>query len=225
MRPLEPATKTAIDKPVLPLAVVLYLDVENDPLFAWTGIGDLPFLAAETGDPSLDGKTFKGTGTIMEVGQISEGAGGSDALEITLPGVDIAEPMMRQIIRDRQRWQFRRAVVWLMALNEDTFAIEGKPFRIKTGRMDGMPYSENNSGSIKLRIEGQAAYGNDALYTRYSEQLDINPADTSQKYVHSLANMTAELGKSSASSPAANAAIAAMAGGGGFIGTVARAVS
>lgn len=202
-RPLTAATSAALDKPVLPLAVILYLDIEGDPLFAWTGIGDLPFAAGETGDPSLDGKTFFGTGTIMEVSQISDGVGGSDALEISLPGVDVGQPMLRQLITNRNRWQFRRAVVWLMALDPDTDAIAGKPFRIKTGRMDQMPYAENDkNGTVKVSIEGQQAYGNVPLATRYSEQTDVNPNDTSQRYVHSLANMTASIGQLSA--PLAN---------------------
>lgn len=221
-RPLHATTSTAVGKPVLPLAVILYLDVKDDPLFAWTGIGDLPFVAAQTGDPSLDGFTFYGTGNIVEVGQVSEGVGGSDALEITMPGVDIAEPMMRQLIRDQRRWQFRRAVVWLMALDPDTDVIAGKPFRIKTGRMDAMPYLEDDEkGVIKVKIEGQQAYSNQALSTRYSEQLDIDATDTSQNWVHSLANMTAELGKSSGSSPANNQALnGSYGGGGGFKSSV-----
>jgi len=201
-RPLTAATKAAFDKPILPLAVILYLDIEGDPLFAWTGIGDLPFAINETGDPSLDGKTFYGTGNIMEVSEVSDGVGGSDALEISLPGVDLGQPMLRQLITNRKRWQFRRAVVWLMALDPDTDAIAGKPFRIKTGRMDKMPYTENDkSGTVTCRIEGQQAYGNIPLATRYSEQTDINPNDTSQRYVHSLANMTASIGTLSAPSP------------------------
>lgn len=198
-RPLDPVTSAGLDKPILPLAVILYLNIEGDPLFAWSGIGDLPFAPGETGDPSLDGKTFLGTGNLIEVSTISEGVGGSDALEITLPGVDIGQPMLRQLISNRNRWQFRRAVVWLMLLDPDTDAIAGKPFRIKTGRMDQMPYNENDkSGNVKCKIEGQQAYGNIPLATRYSEAIDINPNDTSQKYVHSLANMTAALGQASA---------------------------
>lgn len=221
-RPLVAATSTAVGASVLPLAVIIYLDVLNDPLFAWTGIGDLPFVAGQTGDPSLDNFTYTGTGEAVEIGQISEGVGGSDALEITMPGVDIAQPMMRQLIRDQQRWQFRRAVVWLMALDPDTDAIAGKPFRIKTGRMDAMPYIENDDkGVIKVKIEGQQAYGNQALNTRYSEQLDIDATDTSQNWVHSLANMTAELGKASGSNPAINQALG---GSVNFTSSVARAV-
>lgn len=198
-RPLENATKTALDQPVLPLAVILYLDIQDDPLYAWSGIGNLVFGPGETGDPSLDGNLFSGTGSIIEVSTVSEGVGGSDALDITMPGVDINEPLLRQLIRDRKRWQFRRAVVWAMVLDPDTGAIEGKPFRIKTGRIDRMPFAENDKqGVVKCKIEGQQAYGNTPLATRYGEAIDINPNDVSGKYVHSLANMTAAIGQVSA---------------------------
>lgn len=219
-RPLEVATSLALDKPELPLAAILYLDILGDPLYCWSGIGDLPFAAAETGDPSLDGFTFKGTGTIVNISTISEGVGGSDALEVSLPGVDIAEPMLRQLITNRNRWQFRRAVVWLMALDPNTYAIAGKPFRIKTGRMDQMPYSENNrEGVVKCKIEGQQAYGNIPLATRYSEQIDINPNDISQKYVHSLANMTAALGQASSQPAITSANASGSSSGGRFFNT------
>lgn len=214
-RPLEPAVKTALDKPILPLAAIVYLDILDDPLFAWSGFGDLVFAAGQTGDISLDGKTFKGTGTIIEVSAVSEGMGGSDALEISMPGVDPYEPLMRQLVTNRNRWQFRRAVVWLMLLDPDTDAIVGKPFRIKTGRMDKMPYSETDeAGVIKVSIEGQQAYGNAPLGTRYSESRDIDPRDNSQSWVHSLANMTAAIGQATAQ-PGTGGAGGSFSGGSG----------
>lgn len=214
-RTLDATTKTALAAKELPLAAIVYLDILGDNLKAWTGIGDLVFGAGATGDPSLDGNTFEGIAAVMEISEVTEGAGGSDALEIALPGVDLALPALRQLITNRNRWQFRRAVVWLMALDPTTYAIAGKPFRIKTGRMDRMPLSENNNeGVVKCVIEGQQSYGDIPLGSRYSEQIDINPNDTSQKWVHSLANMNAVIGKNSA------AFISAGAGGipGGFDG-------
>lgn len=194
-RPLDASTATALEGAIIPMATIVYLDVLNDPLFAWTGIGDLVFTAAQTGDSSLDNKTFTGLGEAAEISNINEGAGGSDKLEITLPGTSLNDPMMRQLIRDRQRWQFRRAIVWLMVLDPVTMQIAGKPFRIKTGRMDAMPYSETRGrGTIKLSIEGQQAYGNQPLNSRYSEQIDIDASDNSQSWVHFLANTQPKLG-------------------------------
>lgn len=357
VRPLQTATKDALDKPVVPLAAIVYLDILGDPLYAWTGIGDLKFasLVSElvvngtfdtnvngwvagaqgftqvggrgrltnntggyanwyqgvptvigqkykltytmwpgtgmgqillgstnvgasrydyhnslaftprrddglphevefvattntafvslnnnsgvvgtyaefdnisivpvydgepaTGDSILDGKTFKGVGSVIEVSGIEEGAGGSDSLEISFPGVDPNNDLMKQIIRDRRRWQFRRAVVWMLVLNPDTMAIEGKPFRIKTGRMDAMPYDENSDKSrFKCVIEGQQSYGSEPLNTRYSEQIDIDNTDTSQKWVYALANMSAKIGTKSAGATKAAAGL-----GGGGLGSI-----
>lgn len=200
-RPLDAATSTALGLPDLPFAALLYLDILGDPLITWNGIGDLPFALGATGDPSLDGNTFLGIGSIIEISAASDGVGGSDALEVALPGVDPFQPAMRQVITNRNRWQFRRAVVWLMALDPDTLAIVGKPFRIKTGRMDRMPFNEaNKEAVIKCSIEGQQAYGNSPLGTRYSEAIDINPNDISQNFVYSLANMSPQMGQASAAS-------------------------
>lgn len=197
-RPLDPATSTALGNTILPLAFIVYLDIKDDPFYAWTGIGDLPFAGGATGDPSLDGNTFYGLGTVAEIGTISDGAGGSDALIVKLPGVDLNDVILKQILTDRRRWQFRRAIVWAMLLDEVTGAIVGKPFRVKTGRMDQMPFGEDKGvGYVSCKIEGQQAYGNEPLETRYAENALINPNDNSQRYVYSLANMTAGLGKNS----------------------------
>ncbi len=198
-RNLEPATRAAVEKSIIPFAIIVRLDILGDPLFAWSGIGDLNFAINETGDPALDGNSFDGTGNLIEVGTVSDSVGGSDALEITLPGVNIQDPILRQVIYNRNRWQFRRAWVWAMILDEDTGAIAGKPFRLKTGRMDAMPYSEGSEGgTVTCRIEGMQSYGDQPLDTRYSEQPYLNPNDISQSWALSLANMSAALGQPSA---------------------------
>lgn len=198
-RPLDSATATATTQPILPLATIIRLDIVGDPLFCWTGLGDLTFSAGQTGDSALDGNTFLGTGTAVEIGVSSDGAGGSDVLELALAGVSITDPILRQIIYNHNRWQFKPAYVWMMLLDPVTSAIVGKPFRIKTGRIDQMPYDEDKGkGIVKCKIEGQQSYGKQPLATRYSEQKDIDPNDISQDFVYSLANMTASFGTVSA---------------------------
>jgi hypothetical protein len=185
-------------------------------LLAWTGIGDLTFGAGQTGDTELDGVTFKGIGDALELSGLSEGIGGTDGLQVTLPGVDLNSNEMKQIIRDRDLWQFQRALTWLMLIDPDTGAITGKPFRIRTGRIDNMPYKEDRGkGSLNCVIEAQQAYGNEALNSRYSEQSDINSTDTSQKWVWNLANMSPIIGRSTAAE--VNRQIAATNPGSGYI--------
>lgn len=198
-RPLDTATAAAFQQSDLPVGFIIYLDILSDPLLTWTGLGDLVFAAGATGDAQLDGNTFIGSGTAFEIGATTDAIGGSDVMSITLTGVDLTQPMLRQVITNRNRWQFRRAYVWMMVLDPVTYAIVGKPFRIKTGRMDQMPYAESaNGGVVTCKIEGQQAYGKQPLMTRYSEALDLNNTDVSQNYVYSLANMTAALGTASA---------------------------
>lgn len=195
-RPLATATANALDNKIIPMSAIIYLDILGDPLYAWAGMGNLVFGAGATGDAGLDGQTFSGTKQIIELSGASEGVGGSDSLEISLPGVDINDLALKQLITDGRRWQFRRALVWLMILDPVTYAPVGNPFRIKTGRIDGMNYKESRgTGIVSAVVEGQQAYGDQPLNSRYSEQLDIDSTDTSQKYAYSLANMTPEMGK------------------------------
>ena len=204
-RPLDATTATALDGRILPFATIVRLDIVGDPLYCWTGLGDLTFSAGQTGDSALDGNTFYGLGTAVEIGTSTDGVGGSDVMELSLSGVSLSDPMLRQVIYNHNRWQFKPAYVWLMLLDPVTGAIAGKPFRIKTGRMDQMPYKESkDKGIVKCRIEGQQSYGNTPLASRYSEQKDLNPNDISQDYIYSLANMTAEFGTPSAKPNAFN---------------------
>ena len=107
-RPLDTATAAAFQLSDLPLGFIIYLDILGDPLLTWTGLGDLAFAAAQTGDAQLDGNTFTGSGNIFEIGAMADSIGGSDVMTISLTGVDITLPLLRQLIYNRNRWQFRR---------------------------------------------------------------------------------------------------------------------
>jgi hypothetical protein len=174
------------------------MDIQTDPIFAWTGFGDLTFTPGQTGDGALDGKTFEGiTHLVAEIGAVGDGDTGSEALELRLPGVDLLDEAMKQVVYDRRKWKFRQAWVWLAFL-DDAGNVIGKPVRVKTGRMDQMAVreSEDGEGMVVCSIESQQSYAAEALASRWSEQGDIDPADTSQQWVWSLANMTPALGQS-----------------------------
>lgn len=224
------AVGTALDSDILTLVYIIRLDVVGDPLFAWTGFGDLVFAPGQTGDAALDGQTFQGiTHLVAEVGAVQDGRGGSSGLELSLPGVDLTDEMMRQVVYDARRWQFQPGRVWMAFLDADENII-GKPIRIKSGKMDQMPVeeSEEGVGIVKCVIESAQAYSGDALATRYSEQVDIDPSDNSQRYVWALANMTPGMGVSNAipgATPSYGMGDGGFSpGGGGFAREVARAM-
>jgi hypothetical protein len=197
-RQLDPATKTATEAENLNFAWIIRLDIQTDPVLAWTGFGDLTFAAGQTGDGALDGQTFQGiTHLVAEIGAVGDGDSGSQALELRLPGVDLQDELLKQVVYDRRKWKFRQAWAWI-ALFDDAGNVIGKPIRVKTGRMDQMAVSESEDGEglVICTIESQQAYASEALNTRWSEQTELDPNDNSQQYVWALANMTPALGQS-----------------------------
>jgi hypothetical protein len=195
-RPIDPTTSPLLDGSSVGWAYFIRLDIEADPILAWTGFGTYTFSAGHA-DTALAGLTFEGiTHLVGEVSPVTEGQGGSEALMLSLPGVNMTDEAMRQVVYDRRRWQFRQAWVWV-ALLDASGAIVGAPIRLKSGRMDLMTVIEEDdgSGTVQCQIESAQSYQSEAIATRYSEQKELDATDTSQDYVWALANMTPTLGE------------------------------
>lgn len=183
------------ENPVIRPIWLLWLDVEDDPLYAHTGLGSITFEEGETGDPALDGKTFEGLGVFAYMGDIEEGENGSGPVQITLPGVDPALPGFKPLIADAKLWQYRRAVLWFSYLADDGSGLIDAPEREKTGRMDGLEIThDRDTCTITLAIEGFAASSGPPLGTKYSEQPEIDADDISQQWVSDLSNRQPEIG-------------------------------
>lgn len=214
-RPLNPATSTALGAKVVYDAWLFRLDIEGDPVIVWTGPRDVSF--AGTGDPALEGVLFVGMGNIGDIGQIVDGRGGSQAVQLRLPGINLADEALRQVVFNENRWQKRSAWIWIATLDEN-YNIVGVPFRVKTGRMDQMRVGQGRGQNfVQVTIESHQAYASIATNTKYSEQKDIDPTDTSQDYVQDLANRTAIIGgtvTNNASRTAAATGVNFLLGGG-----------
>ena len=201
-RDLDPVLNTALEQPAIRPIWILRMDIKDDPFQVWTGIGDL--VVVGSGDTALDGFTFTGLGNIGEIGVIKDSDRGSDAVKLKLPGVDTSKDMLDPIITNPRVWQFRQAWLWF-GLLDSANSIVINPFRVKTGRIDSMVLSDDGStGSVETVIESHQAYISRALRTSYSEQKEIDPTDTSQDYIHDLANKKPGVGVKSS-----------MGGGGG----------
>jgi hypothetical protein len=191
------ALSTALDGTSLNMAYILRLDIVTDPVFIWTGLGDLSFGAGVTGDTALDGQTFFGiTHLVADIGAVEDQQGGSGGLEIVLPGVDLTDEALRQIVWDRRKWQFLPGRLWMVFL-DDNGAVIGKPVRMRSGKMDQVLVRESNDGTgvVKIVVESQQVYASEASSTRYSEQYMIDATDTSQNWIWQLANMSPIIGK------------------------------
>ena len=179
----------------------LWMDIEGDPLYAFTGIGEISFGAGETGDAALDGKTFTGLGALAMIGDIQESENGSGATKITVPGVDPALPGFKPLVADRRAWQFRRAVLWFSYMNEDASGLVDYPQREKTGRMDGLEVvHDGETCTISMNIEGFAASGQYPTGTKYAEQPEIDASDVGMSFVADLSNKQPEIGPGSTQS-------------------------
>lgn len=191
-RGLDPTLEAELQKDIIRPVWIIRLDIKDDPVLLWTGRGNLQPVG--TGDADLDGQVFLGSGNIIEIGAIQDTEKGSKALTLKLPGVDLSKPLLAQIVNDLRIWQFREAWVWFALLDPvNDFIVN--PIRIKTGRMDTMTLENNaTTGSIAVVIESHQSFISNALGTKYSEQLEIDPTDISQNFVHDLANKQPGIG-------------------------------
>lgn len=193
-RPLHSATRAELDSQIITPVWIIRLDIKDDPVYVWTGLGARTFPGS--GDAALEGLTFEGIANVGDIGAVTDAKEGSSSLRLALPGVDITDLALRQVVFDERTWQFRGAWIWVALLSASGTVI-GQPVRIKKGRMDNMTHEEDaasGEGTLSVEIESHQAYAGEALNTRWSEQPEVDPTDTSQDYVWALANQSPVLG-------------------------------
>ena len=211
-RSLDASTAAAIVADIVYPLWLVRLDIDTDPVYIHTGAGNLTFGVGY--DAKLIGPTFVGMGNIGEIGTITDDANGSQSVTLKLPGVDLADDYLHQIVSSGDKWQRRAAYLFSATCDADG-AIVGKPFRVKTGRLDKLEISIDPgaaTGELVATIESQQAYMQQSINTRWIEQSQIDSTDTSQNYTLSLANKVAAIGSNSSAS-----ASVTYAGGNGSI--------
>lgn len=125
---LSDRVTAAVVRPVY----VGYLDIKDDPVFGWTGPG--LFNPSGTGDTILDSNTFASVEGAVDISDISEGGGGQP-ITITFSAHDADENVIRQLVRDRRAWRFRRAKLWRFFLLDDESAVHPEFQQIFSGYM------------------------------------------------------------------------------------------
>ena len=191
-RDLTAGMITEVQEPLIKPVWILRLDIDTDPVYAWTGRVD--FMPTGTGDTALDGFTFIGLGNIGKIGNIEDAENGSSAVQLVLPGVDLNETALQQVVLNERLWQNRQGWIWFGLLNT-TYGVIVNPVRVKTGRIDQMTVAgDGSSGTVMVTLESHQSYVSQALNTRYSQQNELDATDTSQDYVHDLANKQPGIG-------------------------------
>lgn len=200
-RPLHPATAAAIGQNVVYEGWFIRLDIEDDPVQIWTGGYDVTF--AGTDDAALNGIAFEGRGVIGGIGEIVDGAGGSQSVKLTLAGVDLEDEALKQVVFDKRRWKRRQAWLWVATLDEN-YQVVGTPFRVKTGRMDKMRVGQGRGQNyVEVTIESHQGYSTQPTMTGYYEMAAVlDSADQAEAFVHDLANRQAIIGGTTANNAA-----------------------
>lgn len=193
-RDIAAPVATAFGAAVVNIAWLLRLDIDQDPVYAWTGLGPLVIPPGTYTDTRLNGITFEGLANIGEIGKISDGVQGSQAVRLSLPGIQLTDDALRQIVYDQRKWQGLPGYLWVVPLT-DAGALWGQPVRAKTGRMDNLKVEKRKgTGLVRIDLESFNSYSQQGLMTRYSEQKELDATDTSQTWVHDLANKLAGIG-------------------------------
>lgn len=198
-RSIDATTLTAITQPVIYLVWLIRLDIVAEPVYINSGMIDMFFGSGLGYDPALVGLTFKGIGAIGTIDTVTDSTDGSQALNLNLPGVLLGGDYLNQFITNADLWQHYPAYVFC-ATTDSSGNLLGKPFRVKSAQMDQITMAvdpDNQTGTLTVALESQQAYSGEALFTRYSEQIDIDNTDTSQLLSAAIANAVPGIGISS----------------------------
>lgn len=188
MTDLTPAMQTAAEADVLSPVIIARLDFEGDPLTVWDGPGI--FVPTATGDAALDGQTFTSVGNLGQISNIVSTDGISDPLTAALSGVDIDDPLLRQIIRDKRAWRGREAWVWMgfIDMTDPDRPIVIHPIRLKYAYMTKISTNrDRETGVVTVIIDEDLDRAQGHIY-RYADQRNYFPTDTAGDFMHQLAN-------------------------------------
>lgn len=198
-RSIDSTTLANIQEPVIYLIWFIRLDVQGEPVYINSGMVDLFFGSGLGYDPALVGFTFKGVGIIGSIDTVTDSTDGSQSLNLTLPGVQLGGDYLSQFVNNADLWQHYPGYIFC-GTTDSSGNLSGKPFRIKSSRMDQITITidpDGNTGTLVVALESQQSYSGEALFTRYSEQPDIDSTDTSQQLSAAIANAVPGIGISS----------------------------
>lgn len=191
-RDLTAGMVTEVALPLITPVWFIRLDITTDPVIAWTGFSD--FTPSSTGDTAFDTFTFIGIGDVGQIGQIVDTDAGSQALKLKLPGIDLNDDVLKQVITNSETWQNRRAWIWYGLLNT-AYGVIVDPTRVKTGKMDQLRVTgSGETGIVEVTIESHQANISEPLNTHYSGQINLDASDTSQNYALDLSSKRPEIG-------------------------------
>lgn len=194
MRDLTTQMQTGLQQRVVRPVLIGKLDIENDPVAAWTGHG--LFAPSSSGDSELNGTTFDDAESFVSISDIKEDRGIGGPVTLTAMGHDLDEDLLRQVVRDKRAWRGKDAFLWLGLFDTDEVSVIADPVRIKTGVMTKMKVSRRDKNSVvEITIDADVRNANNAPF-RWLDHTRIWSSDTLTTFMITLANKPGGLERS-----------------------------
>lgn len=182
MRALDPNMQAALAVGVVVPAIMAMLTFKSGTEYVWSGIGPLVYA----------GNTYKGVGTLGNVGAIVEGMTvQAQGTVVSLSGIDPAlyGESMDDIVTGQP------AKIWFALLNQG--AIIGAPYLAFSGLIDKPTVGEGgDSITISIALENRLTNlqrANARRYTSADQRIKF-PTDTGLAWVEALCNCSNQWG-------------------------------
>lgn len=206
---VDATTQAALEGPILYWRMLLYADIDGDPLRATSGIYDKTIVGS--GDDELDGTYESYDHNLINVGSVQHNETGSDTVAITLSGLLINLAFIQErdddliydrfgslvqqriqeflgIIGDRTRWQGRPARLWFYCVDENENQI-GSIIPYYTGYMNDVTITGSpETQQVTLTIENYLATLAGSQNKTYLMQTIFDASDLSANASISAAN-------------------------------------
>lgn len=191
----DAAAQAAIAEDVVRPVWLGFLDILGDPIRVTTAPFDVSF--AGTGDPDLDGQTFRATDpTWISVSPVIAKEGGGDQVTVTLSGILGIDTDLLNQIGAKANWQGRDARLWAMVVDEANQRIGGV-WNYYTGvMMVPKIVGDRHSQTIQLTVDSYLAFIGEASNRTYLSQAEYDPGDLSAAASIAIANGTSGAGLS-----------------------------
>ncbi|WP_426163115.1 hypothetical protein [Sandarakinorhabdus sp. DWP1-3-1] len=151
---MQTAASASVNQPFY----LVHLDVVGDPLWAWTGRGNLTVTVV--GDPLLSGgRTFVGAADIAAVQGLTHAADGSvQTMTMMLGNADFTDPAAYEFVNTEASWSRRLAVIWAGFVSTATGLPVADPVRIMTGRLLHVSSTDGAQPSIVVKVAAKSGY-------------------------------------------------------------------
>jgi hypothetical protein len=206
---VDATTQAALEAQVLYWRVLIYADIDGDPIRLTSGVYDK--IISSSGDAELDGTYESYAHDLLEVGEVKHNENGSDTLGVTMNGIlpnleyvfdrfdniiydrdgnplAVRGSSLLSIIGDKSRWQGRLARLWFYCVDENENQV-GSIIPYYTGYMNEVSIAGDPlAQKIMLKIENYLVTLSNASNKTYLQQNLFDPDDLSADAAIAAAN-------------------------------------